>query len=175
MRGAAFLAGVVAIVGAEALASAQTITTLRGIERLPRMKPVEQGSHRCADIGKTKSGDNLDSLTNRLKNRIDMASTFGLTTIGTLLKLPFDATDRSGGDMPRSRNGWKAADRTRAARYESRAVAVDGYIIAEHGAGWGIDQIVGSATRAGSIITCGSCQPRLKPTTGISGRLWSRS
>ena len=110
---------------------AQTVTTIAGIQRLTPAAAVEQHNRQCADRGKDNSGGGgLDSLTNFLKNRIDVPARYRLTTIPTLLKLPFDASDGNGGDMPRTRNSWAKADFTRTARYQSRAVAVDGYIIA---------------------------------------------
>jgi hypothetical protein len=110
---------------------AQTITTMSGIEHLTASKPDGQHSTKCADRGKAKNPKTLDSLTNFLKNRIDSASTYHLTTIPTLLKLPFSSTgpDKSD-DMPRSRNDWKDPDKKRTAKYESRPIAVEGYIIA---------------------------------------------
>jgi hypothetical protein len=110
---------------------AQTITTIAGIADIPREAPTEQHSPRCLDKGKAANPKHLDTTSNLLKNRIETAQRYRLTTIPTLLKLPFKSTgaDKTA-DMPRTRNGWSDADRTRTARYESRPVAVEGFIIA---------------------------------------------
>jgi hypothetical protein len=108
---------------------AQTITTIGGIAKLASAAPVEQHNAKCVDRGKETSVSRLDTATNLLKNRVD-SSTYHLTTIPTILKLPFGSTTTPGADMPTTRNGWSDADIKRTARYESRPVAVDGFVIA---------------------------------------------
>ena len=117
-----------ALVAAASL-PAQTITTIAGIAKLPRATPVEQHNAKCVDRGKTAAANRLDTATNLLKNRVD-SGTYHLTTIATILRLPFRSTTTAGADMPTTRNGWSAADVKRTARYESRPVAVDGFVIA---------------------------------------------
>jgi len=134
---------------------AQTLTTLGGIARLPAAKPVEQHDRRCADVGSTKSARILDTATNLLKNRVDDASHYTLTTIATLLKLPFDATDADAGDMPTTRNAWSSADRARTARYESRAIALDGYLV-------GV-----TVERSGETTNCG-----IRDTSWFDYHMW---
>src|SRR5262245_50442082 len=91
--------------------SAQTITTIAGIENIPREMPTQQHNPKCVDRGKEASTNRLDTVTNLLKNRVDSAQKYRLTTIPTLLKLPFKRTGiHKGDDMPRLRNGWNDAD-----------------------------------------------------------------
>jgi hypothetical protein len=91
---------------------------------------VGQHNPKWVDRGKQADASTLDTLTNFLKNRVDRASAYHLTTISTLLRLPFKNSADPSADMPRSRAQWKDSDRARTARYDSRPIAVDGYVIA---------------------------------------------
>ncbi|MFI5228910.1 MAG: hypothetical protein ACHQWU_07560 [Gemmatimonadales bacterium] len=71
----------------------------------------------------------LDTATNLLKNRVDDGS-YQLTTVATVLKLPWHNVSDASTDMPRSRLNWTPADFTRTTKYERRPVAVDAYVIA---------------------------------------------
>jgi hypothetical protein len=112
-------------------ADAQAITTIGGIERIPRVEPKELQGGKCQPTGKARTKALLDPQTNLLKNRID-GGDYWRTTIATLLKLPWKSVDMPTKHMATRRTRWTANELARAQRYEARPVSVDGFIVAIH-------------------------------------------
>jgi hypothetical protein len=112
-------------------ASAQVLTTIKGIERIPRVEPKELQGGKCQPAGKARTKALLDPQTNLLKNRID-GGNYRQTTIRTLLALPWRSIDTPTKHMATRRTLWTAKELARARRYEARPVSVDGFIVAIH-------------------------------------------
>jgi hypothetical protein len=115
------------VVAATVAPAGGIVTTIAGIEALPKVDAQEANAPACRNEGAGnppatgKPNRQIDSATNLLKNRIDDGQYVDVS-IGAILKLPW-------ANLPRQRFGFSSAQLATTSRYERAAIRLTGFIV----------------------------------------------